>query len=57
MTNMKTLSSTVKKLKDFLKVGQRSQSISHVQNLWYHHKGLVVGNTKKENWYIMRKFG
>ena len=29
----------------FSKVGQRSRSRSHVQNLWYRQKGLVIRNT------------
>ena len=29
-------------VKVFLKVGQRSQSRSQVQNLWYRWKGLVI---------------
>ena len=43
---MKDLSLIIKKLwpmlKFFSKVGQRSRSRSHVQNLWYHWKGLVI---------------
>ena len=35
----------------FPKIGQRSRSRSHVQNLWYHRKGRVIRNThiKYEN--------
>ena len=32
-------------LKFFSKLGQRSRSRSHVQNLWYCLKGLVIRNT------------
>ena len=32
--------------KSFSKVGQRSRSRSHVQNLWYQRKGLVTRNAK-----------
>ena len=45
MPNMKSLSLTIKKLwpmLKFSKVGQRSRSMSQVQNLWFHWKGLVI---------------
>ena len=48
MANMKALSLRIKKLWPMLKffqkvyVGQRSRSMSQVQNLWYHWKGLVI---------------
>ena len=32
------------RVKVFSKVGQRSRSRSHDQNLWYHRKGLVIRN-------------
>ena len=45
MPNTKALSLRIRKLRlmiKFSKVGQRSQSRSHVQNSWYCRKGLVI---------------
>ena len=54
MPNMKALSHRLKKLwpmLKFSKVGQRSRSRSHVQNLCFRRKGLVIRitNTKYES--------
>ena len=49
MPNMKAMPLSTKELwpmlKFFSKVGQRSQSRSHVQSLWYDRKGQVIRNT------------
>ena len=47
MPSMKALSLIIKKLWPMLKfffskVGQRSRSRSHIQNIWYRWKGLVI---------------
>ena len=48
MPNMKALSHRINKLwpmLKFSKVGQRSRSRSHDQNLWFCRKGLVIRYT------------
>ena len=49
MPNMKALSHRLKKtmanVKVFSRVGQRSRSRSHVKNLWFRRKGLVIRYT------------
>ena len=48
-------------VKVFSKLGQRSPSMSHVQNLFYRHKGFVIRNTrtciKYESPFSIKKLG
>ena len=45
MTKTRKLTKSGRAQQDNAKVGQKSQSRSHDQNLWFHQKGLVIGNT------------